>query len=574
MMASGPLALVSAAGAISVAIFWVECLLIATGAIAILMLPLLGLAIALARFCYDLFQIRYACPNQHCGIPLFLCPRCGGEISDLRPSLSHGIWFHRCGRCGTAVPTLDWIGRRELKKRCATKGCGLDLTNPGLGRQSEFHFAVWGDVSSGKTNLIVAAVWMLSEWAERIGWNLAFSDLDEQRRYASAVAQLREGQPLPKTGPSIRTPTSFTVALEPPTSREPGCVLYLYDAAGDDLRDPNRLHGHLAHQSLHGVLFVVDPFAERAADRVFGELDPALHERISPAERPAAEMLNNLVARLDRARPRGIDGRFPISLAVAVTKIFALPDAHALPPAADPGLMGRYDVEAAAQHSQRVRRFLEELDLTPLIETARESFESVAFFSSSAFDRCPHSADRSPSRPVGTLAPLAWLISSAHAIGHSRRRQLTTAVIRRLSGRAGRTAQIVSILAIMSVLVAIPGTALLAVLVGLDRLTLGGLAVAILIGSVTVFGVSYLETQIYINWHLADGPLKRRVIYHAYNLLRATMAVGLTRLFTEIPGMIYLSLNGMMLVTGGLPLVASLLLRETVETARAENHPD
>jgi hypothetical protein len=177
---------------------------------------------------YIFGKIGYACPTcHHQGVPYFCCPRCATLIRDLHPT-PYGIWQARC-TCGKKLPTVDLAGRLSLAKVC--RGCQQDLDEVTFGRDQEFHFGIVGATGSGKSSWLAAAVWQLTSFAHQQGFELGFSD-STKRVYHRWVEQFEQGKVLQKTAVIPKT-KAFTLILRHKGS--PGCRIYFYDVAGDNL---------------------------------------------------------------------------------------------------------------------------------------------------------------------------------------------------------------------------------------------------------------------------------------------------------------------------------------------------
>jgi hypothetical protein len=379
---------------------------------ALLAAGLVLLAIGLLRWeaavKYSFLKIGYACSVCHWrGVPVFRCGNraCGALLEDLRPT-PYGVWQARCGSCGAWQPTTDLGGRLRLEKLC--RRCSHDLNDASLGRRGEFHIAVVGATSSGKTNLMVAALWRLREaFAGPNGLQVRFADPVEEADYQRHVGLLREGKVMPKT-PTAPTPRAFNVVLQAPDSS--GCLLYMYDAAGEDFEaGESNLARHTFHHYVDGILFVIDPFAEPGLRDLLSQEQA---KKVNPAGTGAAEILGRLISFWEHALRVSGRGRFSVPVAVVVTKM------DACGPEDRPGLAqdvgGRYSTMAAAaqqaeRSSPRVYRFLAAAGLANLLGILEARFERVCYFGASALGRLPDPTDESPFEPRGVLAPLVWL---------------------------------------------------------------------------------------------------------------------------------------------------------------------
>lgn len=102
------------------------------------------IAVILARHVPEIWahwQGRFHdCPRCHYrGRLLYACPRCGTVERDLRAS-PYGLRYRPCHNCGTSLPTLDMLGRHQLKKICAN--CSTSLCNENIGLFPVRHVAL------------------------------------------------------------------------------------------------------------------------------------------------------------------------------------------------------------------------------------------------------------------------------------------------------------------------------------------------------------------------------------------------------------------------------------------------
>jgi len=367
---------------------------------------------------YTFLRIGYACPDCHRkAVPHFRCPKCSSLISDLRPS-PYGVLQAKCSKCGATLPTLDTLGRLSLQKVCSSSDCSRDLDDPAFGRNGEFHFAIIGATSSGKTNLMVTSVWRFEQaFAPANGLTVAFANSTEKHVYDQWVRRLMSGQVMDKTD-SRYQPRAFTLTVN--SAAGLGCRLYVYDAAGDDFAEEDRMAGHHFQEFIDGIIFVLDPFAEqeiRAALLAHGKGTEL--KKTNPAPVAAHEIVARMVSRLEGVMHVAAGGTFPIPIAVVLTK-------------GDAGELEREigairsteqhytGISAATQDGERqaadVRRFLAKSGLDNTLRILETRFARVGYFLTSALGRNADGGDSSAFRPRGVIAPLVWLCYYSQAM--------------------------------------------------------------------------------------------------------------------------------------------------------------
>lgn len=362
------------------------------------------------------YRISYTCPGcARTGRPHYKCHACGGSHDDLRPGV-HGVFFARCGHanCGAMLPTCHAAGRDRLRKACR---CGTEIPHDAAGSRPEFQVAIVGAASSGKSNLLVTAVWCLREqFAPENGLKVTFADPAEEARFNQLVGHMKAGVPMNKT--FDRMP-ALTIGLES-EGHDGACLLHLFDAAGEHFADERTLGEHPIERA-DAIIFVIDPFAEDAVNRgAIGELDPAAVARANAATEQAQHIAARLINVLEK-KLVAANRRFHIPVAVVVTKVDV------------GGLAERYRVggtrldrrfrdfaeagRRAEREESRVRRLLSDCGLSNLVSTFDAKFDSVGYFAASPLGRSLADAPGRVFEPRGVLSPIVWLCWAADALG-------------------------------------------------------------------------------------------------------------------------------------------------------------
>lgn len=324
-------------------------------------------------------------------------------------------------RCSYVLPTVNFLGRLTLDKVCPK--CGAELTNVALGHAPEFRLAIVGAQSGGKTNLLIAAVWQFEQvFAPANGLRVAFGSPAEETAYRALVVRLQKGQPLDKTLP-VPIPQAFTLSFTLSIVEEDGeqnCLLYLYDAAGEDFEDEQVLGGHPLDR-YDGLLFVIDPFCEEGVRLgALGPLDPAEVGRANASGTKANFIAARLVNALEKRLGIPPGGVFRMPVAVIVTKVDVCGLGSRLG-------IGSRDLDqpfpsftAAATWAEgdrdRVRDFLRQIGLGNVVQLLDQRFHATCYFGASPLGRSLDYANNSSFRPRGVLAPLVWLCDQTNAL--------------------------------------------------------------------------------------------------------------------------------------------------------------
>ncbi len=363
-------------------------------------------------------RIRYRC--KHCGGTKlrYRCPGPGCTVwhDDLRPT-AYGVMGATCGRCKTELPTIDLLGRSSLPQTCANPKCS-GAVDAGIGGISEYHFAVVGAQSSGKSCYLFAAVWKFVEFAAVNGWTVDFPDPAQKTDFDDYVALFKAGRTIPKTI-SRERPFAFTldvVSISGARSR-----LYLYDAAGEDFEAGDvaaSAHGMGSFdffKYVDGIFFVVDPMSEEEAGAKLAENN---HSRFD-----SSFMISQLLPVLQRAQQTASGRRIPVPVAVVATKAEVAArknDSRTLFSAlVGPDQLRRCEsIDQASNDaiadSLTVREFLSQVGGDDVLRLMEASFFDVRYFAVSALSRVPGGGRAFT--PQRVLQPLLWLTICSGAL--------------------------------------------------------------------------------------------------------------------------------------------------------------
>lgn len=341
----------------------------------------------------------------------FRCPGAGCTVwhDDLRPTV-YGVFRATCARCQTKLPTTDLFGRLNLTQSCANLKCS-GAADAGAGGISEYHFAVVGAQSSGKSCFLFATVWKFLDFAAANGWTIAFPDPRQKMEFDEYVRSFQAGRAIPKTI-SRERPLAFTLdvtSISGASSR-----LYLYDAAGEDFEAgdvSSTSHGMGSFDFFSyadGIFFVIDPMSEEEAGAKRAENNHARHE--------SSFMLSRLLPVLERAQKTTAGRQIPVPIAVVVTKAEVALRRNETTPLlgkmTGPDLVRRCEsIERAGTDavadSHTVRDFVAQVGAADVVQLMEASFINVQYFAVSALGREAQSAG--PFNPVRVLQPLVWL---------------------------------------------------------------------------------------------------------------------------------------------------------------------
>jgi hypothetical protein len=394
------LGLAVASGASAVFAVYFLALLALTAASLLVFLPLR----ASQEVWLLLRRVTYRCPYDDCawkGLPIHVCA-CGERYPDLLPSF-YGIFHHTCRHEDgkrEKLPTLDLLGRNRLTRLCG--GCQRPLIHSSLGEVPEWPVAVVGGVGAGKTVFLLQAARQLGHWlAERRG--TARIDAEAQEvEYRRQIATLDRGQVVAKTAGGVAQ--AIGLAVRVPSRRR--CLLYLFDAPGEDFATMRRFGQKQVVRHLRGIVLLVDPFSLPAlsvsAERSGGALQAS--------QTPLRDVVHNLIHSVNLMLLRSPHDRCDVPTAVVLSKADALPERdHPFLAELCP-VNGHRPDEA---RSARCREALERLGEAASVRALEQKFTRLRYFACTALGRLPDPRDTRPFEPRGVAEPLLWLLDAA-----------------------------------------------------------------------------------------------------------------------------------------------------------------
>src|SRR5262249_36866357 len=195
------------------------------------------------------------------------------------------------------LPTGVLRAARSAKLRACCPTCTAPLP-AGSATLTDVRVPVFGAVSSGKTQLIMAALVTLHRLTAGQGIRLSWPDERSERVYREYATFVERSLPAPKTGADA-PPVAVTVRLDRPVRK---ALVHLFDAAGELLVD-RRHNARLSYlDHARSLVFVLDPFAIRAVRDEFGTSFAEVFEEANPAQHDAEDSYHATVVRLQEHR--------------------------------------------------------------------------------------------------------------------------------------------------------------------------------------------------------------------------------------------------------------------------------
>lgn len=363
----------------------------------------------LAIFNMVIYRIFNTCKHCHerFSIPIYVCQYCFVEHNKLVPG-SFGVFSRRC-KCSNKIPTMFFLGRGKLKALCPK--CKMELTK-GVGEEVNKHFAIIGAQSSGKSTYLISSLWKFKEdFCNKNKIHFQFSSKQEELMFQLGVDMLIKGQGVQKTVDF--NPTAFNLSLRKNSGKSR--LLYIYDSAGEAFEENESFSQHTFHKYVHGIILIVDPFAQIDVQNKYGKSFQEDKAVIQPGLLDAFDILGNLIESLEEIRKIGAGKTIKIPLAVIVNKA----DAYDLKRQLDLDNIDNefddkyYVSKEAEKHHNVIRETLISWNMQNFVNLIERRFSNFRFFAVSSLGRMPNPNDNTSFCPKRVVAPLVWLMYKA-----------------------------------------------------------------------------------------------------------------------------------------------------------------
>lgn len=371
--------------------------------------------LAFGNFLYGAYyKIFFRCPDCHeqMPIPVYVCPECAAEHTRLWPSV-YGVFKHRCTCNRSDLPTLDSLGRNKLTQLCAT--CKAPM-NEQVGRLTNIHIPVIGGPLAGKSNYIFMATnQFIDIYAANRKLEVTFPDEKHWQFYQDNISKFQSGRELTKT-PDI-VPQAYNLSVKKPGNRV-GHIVYIYDAAGEAYADEHSAIQQTYYKYVHGLIFVIDPFAINLYQRQHETEIEELKDKIRPSGLEVMDAYERMLAVLESSVGLKRGKKFPHPIAVVVSKIDALDLDNQIGYLAAERILEKIPLIRFKEDavSLLVEQFLIDNQLGNLVRDLHLQFSEVKFFACSALGRIPDGENPVPFEPVGILEPMLWLLDRVGVI--------------------------------------------------------------------------------------------------------------------------------------------------------------
>lgn len=398
----------------SVLLFIMSVLVSVHAALLIILMSLSLLLIWLLRSCSWLrrrvYGIYYRCPRAYCyaemPVPTFICPQCKALHSRLWPSV-YGIFRHKC-RCGAKLRTMDLWGRKKLVRICPE--CRAEL-NAAYGTGTNIDIPIIGGPSAGKTNYIIAATAALIRTyaTDPYNYTISFSEPAQRQHFEASLWSLQRGERLAKT-PDV-APEAYNLKIKVPSVRVPH-LLFFYDAAGEAFSADLSTGLQAYYKYIKGIILIVDPCSIATYRRHHQDEIEPIRSFLGPSELDVEEMCNRMLHSIEMYRMERMAGRYPVPVAVVMTKVDALGLEDEVGASAAQRL--RASCSSAMTEgdaiNQLVQDFFRKHGLSNFMDQLENRFAEVRYFSCSALGRLPTDTDKSAFVPIRVLDSFTWIL--------------------------------------------------------------------------------------------------------------------------------------------------------------------
>lgn len=344
-------------------------------------------------------RINYVCPHSGCykpiALPAYICPKCGEIHKKLIPGM-YGVFKRRCKCNKGKLPTLTFLGRRELEAQCPH--CKRPL-NKDIGAASNIHLPIIGGPSAGKTNYLMASVIEIEKDSSIHGRKMEFPEPSDKKIYELNKELFNQGRPVNKT--IELSPDSFLIRVTEPSGKDN--LIYIYDAAGElygDSADTRRQHKYFRYSD--GLLFLIDPFSISQIKNDYNNKIAEYTGDLKPCNEAPQDVYDRMVSTL-KDFSTGNQSVKKIPVMVVLTKVDAF------------DLLEKIGINSSIKNeddtdkiSTAVRQWFIKNGEGNLIRSIEKDFNSVRYSYCSALGHMP--VYGKAFAPSGVLSPVNWLL--------------------------------------------------------------------------------------------------------------------------------------------------------------------
>jgi len=318
-----------------------------------------------------------ACPSCHTKttVPAYVCDDCKVIHKKLYPN-EYGFFYHKC-QCGTHLPAIFFLGRRKLEAKCTS--CNNSLSQKFIESKKVF-IPIVGGASVGKTNFMFSVIRNFIEKDDyRKGFQADFSDKNSEIEYEQVIKKIKDNLLLLKT--KVNLPKAFNIILTQP--KKTTWTFYLYDAAGEEFRDTDRINIQKYNEYASGIIFIIDPFSlQQVRNKYKYKLN-----KVAPSDDSIDDILSRLLTSLENISGLKKTEKYKKPFAIIFNKIDELEN------------------EIINNHPKKGKEQLEEWGEHKFLQTIAVRFENVRFFRISALQSLKNTQN-------DIMKPIMWIANN------------------------------------------------------------------------------------------------------------------------------------------------------------------
>jgi hypothetical protein len=352
--------------------FSIHFLIITVISVPIYLFYFLVISIEKIRFARK--HIWVICPHCHhkFKIPNYICPDCGRIHKKLVPG-PYGIIKRRC-KCGTLLPSTNFIGRFRLKAVCPH--CSEIIES---GESSPVCISIIGAKGSGKTYFMYSIFnTLINCISKEKNWNMRFVNKDEEERFNKALDLFKKGNLLECSNKSIGYTNNIFISSDKFSSEK---LLYIYDLPGESFELRANIRRQSYYKHIDGLIFIIDAMSLESSKEKYA------FKNVSSTDVNVGDLIDRFILSLREIREISLDKLIDIPLAVIVNKVNK----------------GSYKGDAID--------FLREMEEEKIIRKFEHNFSNYKFFLCSMLQNVTQE-DNDKSREIEE--PLQWILINAN----------------------------------------------------------------------------------------------------------------------------------------------------------------
>jgi hypothetical protein len=246
---------------------------------------------------------QYICPRCHVDmkLPLHGCPECGERHPLVQPN-TYGIFYHKCGKCGTKIPAIYLLGKAKLARYCPN--CEREIKIDQFGFLPRLGIGIIGTPSAVKTSFMVASLEALQENFSNPELDIKLADEMRREEFEKLQKAFKDGE-----FSSVKDDNTEAFVWRLTTNKD-DFLMYLY-APADAVYQLQESEEHLEFlRQVHGLILILD---------MQDVLDPDSNTDLKSVLEPVINFM--------KGKRNTTGQQFDIPLAVVLSSVDEAPDA-------------------------------------------------------------------------------------------------------------------------------------------------------------------------------------------------------------------------------------------------------